>query len=369
LGVYRRSLLQAVGGFRLGYEGSQDHDLALRCVEQLQPSQVVHIPRVLYHWRVHQNSTASGQAAKPYALNAGVRAVQDHLQRCGIAARVQPHPLIPHHVVVHDRLAAPSKLCLLLWGAEHTAEVLNSATADALQTRLHEQGMKLSACAAVADWPAACVQVKAWAALGHVHAVLLVHADVLQQATDLGAGLAPVHAHLNESGVGAVGWAVREPSGALHDAGWVRSADGPARPVARGSGWDTHGYYGQLCLAHRVSALSGGAAMVRLAAVQPDRPGLQLQPSIRAVWTPLAQWVGVPIAGIGAQPLIHGNAINPTLVLEHAALQSGYADPAFNPHLCHEHADHRMAPVGETAAASAAEPPELAARARTASPS
>lgn len=369
LGVYRRSLLQAVGGFRVGYEGSQDHDLALRCVEQLQPSQVVHIPRVLYHWRVHQHSTASGQAAKPYALNAGVRAVQDHLQRCGIAAQVQPHPVIPHHVVMHDRLAAPSKLCLLLWGVEHTAEVLNSATADALKTRLHEQGMELSACAAVADWPAACVQVKAWGALGHAHAVLLVHTDVLQQATDLGAGMASVHAHLHESGVGAVGWAVREPSGALHDAGWVRSADGTSRPVARGSGWDTHGYYGQLCLAHRVSALSGGSAMVRLAAVQPDLPGIQLQPSFRAVWTPLAQWVGVPMAGTGAQPLIHGNAINPTLVLEHAALQSGYADPAFSPHLCHEHADHRMAPVGETAAASATEPPELAARARTASPS
>src|SRR5207248_10534244 len=51
LGVYRTELLREIGGFREGFEGSQDYDLALRCVERLSPAQIRHIPRILYHWR------------------------------------------------------------------------------------------------------------------------------------------------------------------------------------------------------------------------------------------------------------------------------------------------------------------------------
>ena len=58
LGVYRAALLREIGGFREGFEGSQDYDLALRCVEKLQPEQVRHIPRVLYHWRMAEGSVA-----------------------------------------------------------------------------------------------------------------------------------------------------------------------------------------------------------------------------------------------------------------------------------------------------------------------
>lgn len=79
--MLRRDLVDRVGGFRLGYEGSQDWDLVLRVVENLDPAQVVHVPHVLYHWRVHPGSTASSLAAKPYAASAANRAVQDHLER------------------------------------------------------------------------------------------------------------------------------------------------------------------------------------------------------------------------------------------------------------------------------------------------
>lgn len=81
LGVYRTQLVREVGGFRAGFEGSQDYDLALRCTERSTPARIVHIPHVLYHWRVHAQSTASDVAAKPYAPDAGVRALQDHLNR------------------------------------------------------------------------------------------------------------------------------------------------------------------------------------------------------------------------------------------------------------------------------------------------
>jgi hypothetical protein len=83
LGAFETSLVRNVGGFRPGLEGSQDYDLALRCFEKVERNQVVHVPRVLYHWRVHDQSTASSNAAKPYAQVAAERALNEHLQRTG----------------------------------------------------------------------------------------------------------------------------------------------------------------------------------------------------------------------------------------------------------------------------------------------
>jgi glycosyltransferase involved in cell wall biosynthesis len=88
LGVYRTKLVTEINGFRLGLEGSQDYDLALRCIERLKPEQIVHIPRVLYHWRVHTKSTAMIADSKPYAMLAGERAINEHFVRTGAKGKV-----------------------------------------------------------------------------------------------------------------------------------------------------------------------------------------------------------------------------------------------------------------------------------------
>lgn len=77
--VIARPLFEKIGGFRKGFEGSQDHDLFLRVAEQTE--QIYHIPKILYHWRIIPDSTASGFDAKPQAWEAGCRAIQDALQR------------------------------------------------------------------------------------------------------------------------------------------------------------------------------------------------------------------------------------------------------------------------------------------------
>lgn len=82
LSVIRTSLIRQVGGFREGFDGSQDHDLVLRVTEQAR--RIVHVPRVLYHWRSVPGSAAGDPEAKPYAWEAGRRAVQDHLERVDI---------------------------------------------------------------------------------------------------------------------------------------------------------------------------------------------------------------------------------------------------------------------------------------------
>ncbi len=77
----RRSLYARVGGMRLGFEGSQDYDFALRATEAARA--VAHVPQMLYHWRVLPGSTAASGAAKPQSFEAGRRAVQEALQRRG----------------------------------------------------------------------------------------------------------------------------------------------------------------------------------------------------------------------------------------------------------------------------------------------
>lgn len=88
--VIRRSLAVDVGGFRSSFDGAQDHDLALRVAERART--VVHLPRILYHWRESQRSTALKPDTKNWAWEAGPRAVEDHLKRTGFPATARPHP-------------------------------------------------------------------------------------------------------------------------------------------------------------------------------------------------------------------------------------------------------------------------------------
>ncbi len=98
LGIYRRELVNSLGGFRLGYEGSQDYDLVLRLTEKT--NQIFHIPKILYHWRDHLNSTASSSDQKPYAVIAAEKALLDALDRRGEPGQVlQAQGLTKHHVI------------------------------------------------------------------------------------------------------------------------------------------------------------------------------------------------------------------------------------------------------------------------------
>jgi glycosyltransferase involved in cell wall biosynthesis len=89
LGVYRRDLVETVGAFRTEMVGAQDYDLALRIIDIIDYSQIFHIPKVLYHWRVHPESTAQTADAKPYAMIAGERAINEHLKRNKINASAE----------------------------------------------------------------------------------------------------------------------------------------------------------------------------------------------------------------------------------------------------------------------------------------
>ena len=84
--VVKSTLVHEVGGQKKEFDGAQDHEFLFRCVEKAE--KIAHIPKVLYHWRVHKASTADNPLSKKYAYDAGKRAVLDHIHRCGEEAEV-----------------------------------------------------------------------------------------------------------------------------------------------------------------------------------------------------------------------------------------------------------------------------------------
>jgi len=85
--VVKKKLLDKAGMLDAAFDGAQDYDFVLRCTEHT--DKIFHIPKVLYHWRAHENSTAENPESKRYAFEAGKRAVQAHLDRLKIPARVE----------------------------------------------------------------------------------------------------------------------------------------------------------------------------------------------------------------------------------------------------------------------------------------
>lgn len=98
LSAYRTDNLNNLGGFRVGTEGSQDYDLALRFIEQIGESQIRHIPRILYHWRAIPGSVALSGDEKPYAHERARVAIREHFARTGVVADVEATPLNLHRV-------------------------------------------------------------------------------------------------------------------------------------------------------------------------------------------------------------------------------------------------------------------------------
>lgn len=99
LGIYRTRLVRDIGGFRKGFEGSQDYDLVLRLTENTE--KIYHVPKILYHWRTLPQSTALNSSVKSYTHDAGLRAVKEAIIRRGIDGWVEPVKETPNLYRVH----------------------------------------------------------------------------------------------------------------------------------------------------------------------------------------------------------------------------------------------------------------------------
>lgn len=105
--IMRKSIVDEIGGFRVGLEGAQDYDIFLRFFEKTTIEKIYHIPKVLYHWRMIEGSTAAEIDNKGYAIEKGRKAVADALKRRGVNAEVKVHPKVPYYIVEYKYEKAP----------------------------------------------------------------------------------------------------------------------------------------------------------------------------------------------------------------------------------------------------------------------
>lgn len=128
LSVYRMALVRAVGGFRSGFEGSQDWDLALRVIERTTAARVRHVPGVLYHWRAVEGSTARQVEEKSYTVDAAYRALLEHFRRRQLPVEIQPVP--GHHWRVIYPLPERRPLVSIIIPSYNAASLLRQCLAS-----------------------------------------------------------------------------------------------------------------------------------------------------------------------------------------------------------------------------------------------
>lgn len=119
--VFKKSLLDEVGMFRKEFDGSQDHDIIFRLTEKAE--HIVHVPKVLYHWRVSKASVASDPYAKPYTIEAGIKAVEEHLQRVGLDATVESSPVHPNIYRLRYKIQGNPLISIIIPNKDHIIDL------------------------------------------------------------------------------------------------------------------------------------------------------------------------------------------------------------------------------------------------------
>lgn len=251
--VVRRSVFEAAGRFRPGFEGAQDLDLLLRVTERT--DRVEHVPQVLYHWRSLPASTAAGAEVKPYVHTSARRAVEEALTRRGVAASVYVPP-------VAEKLGLPA---LALDGPDDgpaVAVVVHGDPVAAAQTAavVHRTTAYRNYAVVTADTGADALN-RAAAARGEE--LLLFLAAGARPADPR--WLSRLVANLSLPGVGAAGGKLLDADGTVLDAGTVLGMHDGKAPAAAFAGLRAGqvSYYFLADVTRTVSAVSGRCLLTR----------------------------------------------------------------------------------------------------------
>ena len=283
----RRTLVEEVGGFDSAFDGVQDYELMLRVSEQT--DRIEHVPRVLYHWRKLPESLASATNAKLGISELQAAAVNAHLDRCGFAAVADPHPTIPHRVVLHpsarERWPPVSVVIPTKDAPEHISRCLDSIFSRS--TYPNFEVIVVDNCTGDPD---------ARRALGR-HPIKVVPFDDpfnYARANNLGVGAAngdyvvllnndtevltpdwleSLVWRAEQPTVGAVGALLLYPDRTVQHAGVVLGLRGTADHIMRGFPNQADGYAGSLSCTREVSAVSA-ACMVAARALYEELGGL-----------------------------------------------------------------------------------------------
>ena len=276
LGVYQTELMRSLGGFREEVEGAQDWDLVLRCSEQVSSREIIHIPKVLYHWRVALDSVSAGIDNKPYARTASLRVVTEALERRGVPAEVSVHPLDSGSVRVQYllkerpsvRIVIPSKdnsreleKCLKSI-SEHTSyanfkiTVVDNQSSDS-QTRalLHSIGSDPDIDVLEYQFPFNFSAMNNLAIKRSAEQFLLLLNDDTQVIET--EWLEELVSHASRPGVGVVGAKLLYPDNTVQHAGVLLGVGGIANHAFCGIPGDAAGYQNRARLVQQYSAVTG----------------------------------------------------------------------------------------------------------------
>jgi glycosyltransferase involved in cell wall biosynthesis len=114
LTMLKTSRLREIGGWRIGYEGSQDHDLYLRFLRGINKEHIVHIPKILYHWRATEGSTANSHKEKSYSHDAGLRSLKDYFTHVDSSVKVSSSQNSSYYRVHYPLPANPPLVSLIV---------------------------------------------------------------------------------------------------------------------------------------------------------------------------------------------------------------------------------------------------------------
>jgi O-antigen biosynthesis protein len=247
LTVARKSLVDRIGGFRIGYEGAQDHDLMLRLSEMT--TNIHHLPRILYHWRRTPESTASAGSAKPWADDAGRRALADYVARQHIDADVVSGG-VPGLYRVRFAIHGEPRVHVLVIGP--------SGTGDELQARTAYRNVAVTPLDPTFTDVVSAINAAAARVEGE-H--LLFLAAALEPLDDQ--WLAALLEYSQQPHIGAVGARIESADGRLRHIGLVTcTACGPSA-VFQGHAGTSYGHFSSAIGVRNYSAVSGECLMTR----------------------------------------------------------------------------------------------------------
>lgn len=283
--MVRRDVLDRVRPLRSAYDGAQDHDLILRLSEMVPESEIFHVPEILYHWRKTASSTASGISAKTYAINAGVKAVRDHLGRLGRPAEVR---VVDDKTLYDVRFTLKKEPQVTIVIPFKDQIETTQCCIDALETRTTYGNWDV---VLVDNWSTSPESAKFAAAIRRkknmrllrveepfnysrlnnlavksteAEYVVFMNNDLFVSNEDwLTAVLGEVE---SDPRVGAVGGRFTYPNGTIQHAGVVLGIGGVAGHVHVGLPHDDGGYAGRALMAQEMSAVTAAGMLVRRSA-------------------------------------------------------------------------------------------------------
>lgn len=284
LAAYRTSLIRAVGGLRADVDGSQDHDLLLRATAALRPNQIIHVPRVLYHWRAAEGSVAQDPSHKPDTGAAGLRSVREFLGNKAPGATVMPGP-IPNSYRIRWPIPTPAPLVSILVPTRDGAEllapcanaILNKTDYPAIELLIIDNDSRCRDTLALMRRLAQDRRVRVIKAPGEFNFSALINAGAAAAVGDLllllNNDTLPIDADwLRElvapalrPEIGCVGAKLLYRDGRVQHAGVILGIGGVAGHAHKYFPGSANGYFGRLQLAHNLSAVTAACLMVRRA--------------------------------------------------------------------------------------------------------